>query len=196
MFLGRILRAAAIAAAAAFVPAQAFAVDPMHPLLDRAELAALELLGSQDVIEAAVAIDPEEKECLAMALYHEARGEPVAGQEAVGQVILNRVDSRYHPDTVCGVVYKNAHRKNACQFSFACDGISDRPKETKAWNKKLVMAEELLSCDEACREAQRKDGGIVKSTHYHATYVSPRWARKLERTGKIGNHIFYYTATI
>ena len=195
MALGRAFRAGLVAALAAIVPSQALAVDAMNPDIDRAQLVALEMFGSQPVRTAA-RIDPKEKECLAMALYHEARGEPVAGQEAVGQVILNRVDSRYHPDTVCEVVYKNAHRKNACQFSFACDGISDRPKETKAWKKKVRMARELLSCDEACREEQRANGGIVASTHYHATYVSPRWARKLERTGQIGNHIFYYTATI
>ena len=136
------------------------------------------------------------KECLAMALYHEARGEPVEGQVAVGNVILNRVDSKYHPDSVCGVVYKNDHMRNACQFSFACDGVSDRPKEMKAWGKKLELAEELLECDAECREAKREKGGIESSTHYHATYVSPSWARKLEKKGKVGNHIFYYTATL
>ena len=134
--------------------------------------------------------------CLAMALYHEARGEPVAGQEAVGRVIMNRVDSDYHPDTVCGVVYKNAHLKNRCQFSFACDGISDRPKESRAWTKKLRLARDILSCDRDCRENVREDGGVHASTHYHATYVSPRWARKLKKMGKVGNHIFYWTATI
>ena len=136
------------------------------------------------------------QECLAIALYHEARGEPVAGQDAVGRVIMNRVDSNYHPDTVCGVVYKNAHKRNRCQFSFACDGISDRPKETKAWSKKLKLAEDLLDCGKTCREQQRAEGGISSSTHYHATYVNPRWAKKLKRTGKVGNHIFYWTATI
>ena len=145
----------------------------------------------------AAAADPDTpKECLAMALYHEARGEPLEGQVAVGNVIMNRVDSKYHPDTVCGVVYKNAHRKNACQFSFACDGISDRPKETGAWAKKLAIAEALLACDDECRETKRGVGGIESSTHYHATYVSPSWARKLEKKGKVGNHIFYYTATL
>ena len=145
----------------------------------------------------AEAADPTTpKECLAMALYHEARGEPIEGQVAVGNVILNRVDSKYHPDTVCGVVYKNAHRKNACQFSFACDGLSDRPKEGEAWQKKLAIAEALLQCDEECREQKRDIGGLEASTHYHATYVSPSWARKLEKKGKVGNHIFYYTSTI
>ena len=136
------------------------------------------------------------RECLAMALYHEARGEPLEGQVAVGNVILNRVDSKYHPDTVCDVVYKNADRRNACQFSFACDGLSDRPKEAEAWDRKLAIAEALLVCDEECREMKRDAGGVEASTHYHATYVSPSWARKLERKGEIGNHIFYYTATL
>ena len=146
---------------------------------------------------AAEAADPTTpKECLAMALYHEARGEPIEGQVAVGNVILNRVDSKYHPDTVCGVVYKNAHRKNACQFSFACDGLSDRPEELDAWSKKLAIAEALLLCDDECRESKREGGGIEASTHYHATYVSPSWAQKLEKKGQVGAHIFYYTATL
>ena len=135
-------------------------------------------------------------ECLAMAIYHEARGEPVAGQEAVGRVILNRVDSSYHPNSVCGVVYKNAHMRNACQFSFACDGISDRPKEKGAWAKSKKLASKLLKCDKACRTAERRKGGVKSSTHYHATYVSPSWSRKLRKTGKVGNHVFYYTSTI
>ena len=136
------------------------------------------------------------QECLAIALYHEARGEPVAGQDAVGRVIMNRVDSKYHPDTVCGVVYKNAHKRNRCQFSFACDGISDRPKEKGAWEKQWELAGEILDCDLECREETREKGGIESATHYHATYVSPGWARKLEKKGKVGRHIFYYTATI
>ena len=136
------------------------------------------------------------KECLAMAIYHEARGEPVAGRKAVGRVIMNRVDSKYHPNTVCGVVYKNKHMRNACQFSFACDGISDRPREKNAWRTSQKLASEILSCDKACRASERKKGGIKSSTHYHATYVSPGWSKKLRKTGKVGNHIFYYTSTI
>ena len=169
-----------------------------HTMIERIALATLlAVAGLGAVPDAAEAADPTTpKECLAMALYHEARGEPVEGQVAVANVIMNRVDSRYHPDTVCGVVYKNAHRKNACQFSFACDGVPDRPKEGEAWGKKLALAEEILGCDEACRDAKRQKGGIESSTHYHATYVSPSWASKLERKGKVGNHVFYYTATL
>ena len=163
-----------------------------------AALVALGTLATPDKAQARPADKAFERaeQCLAMALYHEARGEPVAGQEAVGRVIMNRVDSDYHPDTVCGVVYKNAHLKNRCQFSFACDGISDRPKETKAWAKKVRMAREILSCDRECRDEVREDGGVHSSTHYHATYVNPRWASKLKKTGQVGRHVFYWTATI
>lgn len=170
-------------------------------MIQRIALAALLAATGLAAAPAMAADDPTAdpttpRECLAMALYHEARGEPIEGQVAVGNVILNRVDSSYHPDTVCDVVYKNAHRKNACQFSFACDGLSDRPKEGGAWEKKLAIAEALLSCDDECRESKRIGGGLESSTHYHATYVSPSWASKLERKGKVGNHVFYYTATL
>jgi hypothetical protein len=74
----------------------------------------------------------KEIECLTAAIYFEARGEPIIGQNMVAQVVLNRVESAYYPDTVCDVVYQNAHRKNACQFSFACDDLPDRFDEGPA----------------------------------------------------------------
>ena len=66
--------------------------------------------------------------CMAAALYHEARGESTMGQLAVARVILNRARSRAYPNSICGVVYQNAERANRCQFSFACDGLSDYPR--------------------------------------------------------------------
>lgn len=122
--------------------------------------------------------------CLATAVYFEARGEPKSGQEAVARVILNRVDSDAYPDTVCGVVYQNHTRRNACQFSFACDGQSDVIRESKAWAR----------AKEAARSAVVGDGvpALVRTaTHYHAVYVHPRWAKKLTRLSKIGRHVFY-----
>ena len=65
------------------------------------------------------------EKCLANAVYFESRGESVRGQIAVAQVVMNRVFSPFYPNDVCGVVYQNAHRHNACQFTFACDGIPD-----------------------------------------------------------------------
>ena len=130
--------------------------------------------------------------CLSLAIYHEARGEPAQGQNAVGRVILNRAASRFYPDTICGVVYQNAARLNRCQFSFACDGKSDQAGNMRAWQAAVAMAERLLCRDECGGVAISAD--LIRSTHYHATYVRPSWSRKLRRTGQIGSHVFYFTS--
>lgn len=135
----------------------------------------------------------QQLECLARAIYFEARGEPERGQEAVALVIINRTKSAYYPDTVCDVVYQNDHRRNACQFSFACDGKPDVIKEEDAFEKAKRIAREIFSCGlDRCDDSTL----FTRSTHYHADYVSPRWAKKLQRTGQVGRHIFYYTASM
>ncbi|WP_309086131.1 cell wall hydrolase [Chelativorans sp.] len=145
--------------------------------------------------EAAPDFRSYEKEigCLATAIYFEARSEPPAGQWAVAQVILNRLESDFYPKSVCGVVYQNDHLKNACQFSFACDGIPDRIEEPYAFRIAELIARNSFECEQT-----RCGAGdpLARSTHYHADYVSPWWAQKLERTGKVGRHIFYYTASM
>lgn len=129
-----------------------------------------------------------ELSCLATAMYFEARGEPEEGQLAVGQVILNRASSGVYPTTVCGVVYQNASRRNACQFSFACDGRPDKIDNRGVYEEIEQRARKLLSNDEI------PDGQIWLSTHYHATSVSPYWSKKLHQTGQVGDHIFYQVA--
>lgn len=127
-----------------------------------------------------------QQECLATAIYFEARGEKVEGQAAVAQVILNRVRNPAYPESVCGVVYQNQEWLNKCQFSFACDGIPDIVADRRAFEiaKDVAMA---------------VSGGkiflseVASSTHYNATYVSPVWARSMERMTQIGSHIFYRT---
>lgn len=133
-------------------------------------------------------IDAAESRCLAIGIYHEARGEPKVGQVAVGQVIMNRVRSNYYPDTPCGVVFQNADKKHRCQFSFACDGRSDEPQDFKAWARAVEIADMLVQGDESSL-----DEDLAISTHYHATSVRPNWAAKLRRTGQIGKHIFYFS---
>lgn len=135
----------------------------------------------------------KELECLARAIYFEARGEPDRGQEAVALVILNRVKSEYYPDTVCKVVYQNAHMRNACQFSFACDGKPDEINEKDAYAKAESIATQVFGCENGGCESPNL---FMRSTHYHADYVTPRWAKKLQRTGQVGRHIFYYTASM
>ena len=132
----------------------------------------------------ATAVSSKERQCLATAIYFEARGEPQRGQIAVAQVILNRVASGTYPDTICGVVYQNKNRRNACQFSFACDGKPDTIKEKKAWAVAEEIAGEVVSGEVQVAE-------VAGATHYHASYVSPRWAPRLKRLAKIGQHIFY-----
>ncbi|EPX78835.1 cell wall hydrolase [Salipiger mucosus] len=122
-------------------------------------------------------------QCLAEALYFEARGESLEGQFAVAEVILNRVDSSRYPDSVCGVVKQGTGRKNACQFSYSCDGHPENISEPAAWNRVAKVAKAMLSgAPRALTEG---------ATHYHTTAVSPGWSRKLTRTARIGAHYFY-----
>ena len=127
-----------------------------------------------------------QQDCLARGIYFEARGEPVRGQAAVGQVIINRVKNPAYPSTICGVVYQNKKWRNRCQFSFACDGIRDRIRSTKHYKIAQRVAREVTDGVNWLPE-------VGDATHYHATYVRPRWARKLKKTDRIGRHIFYRT---
>ena len=126
----------------------------------------------------------DQTNCLALAVYFEARGEPRSGRVAVAQVILNRAKSGDYPKTICGVVFQNQHRRNACQFSFACDGAADIPKEKAAWRQAQEVATEVIQGTGLIK-------AVAKATHYHASYVSPGWASRLTRVSSIGSHIFY-----
>lgn len=124
-----------------------------------------------------------EFECLATALYFEARGESIEGQFAVAEVILNRVDAPQYPDSICGVVYQGASTGGGCQFSFACDGLSERIGERRAFEKTAKIARLM------------KDGAprmlTEGATHFHTRSVNPRWSRAFARTAAIGAHLFY-----
>jgi spore germination cell wall hydrolase CwlJ-like protein len=133
-------------------------------------------------------VDGEERakheKCLTEAIYFEARGEPVRGQIAVGQVIMNRVFSGKYPNNVCGVVYQNANRHLGCQFSFACDGIPDRITEPAAWERAKQISQDTL-------DGKYWLTDVGKATHYHARWVRPHWVREMQRLDKIGVHTFY-----
>ncbi len=125
--------------------------------------------------------------CLSEALYHEARGESTKGLFAVGEVILNRVDSAAYPNSVCGVVHQGTGRKYACQFTWTCDGRSDAINNRSAFNRVGKVAKLLMNG--APREL------TSGATHYHTTAVSPSWARRFPQTAKYGVHIFYRQPT-
>lgn len=122
-------------------------------------------------------------QCLAEALYFEARGETVKGMFAVAEVILNRRDSTRYPDSICGVVNEGTGRKHACQFSYTCDGLAEHIGEPAAYARVGKVAKLVLNG--APRELTQG------ATHYHTKSVRPRWARIFPRTATIGSHHFY-----
>jgi spore germination cell wall hydrolase CwlJ-like protein len=117
---------------------------------------------------------------MALAMYWEARGESRQGKVAVGSVVLNRVADRRFPDSVCGVVYQGGETP-PCQFSWWCDGKSDRPTNRSAWSESLSLAGEVLSA-----ETRDPTNGAL---FFHNSSMRPPWQRT--RTAVIGNHIFY-----
>ncbi len=125
-----------------------------------------------------------ERWCLATAIYFEARGENYRGQVAVAQVVMNRVEHRLYPNTICGVVFQNQTWRNRCQFSFACDGIPERVNEPEPWEQAESIADQVTAGSLYLAE-------VADSTHYHANYVYPHWAPRMTRVARIGAHIFY-----
>ena len=142
-------------------------------------------------------IQRAEAQCLAENVYHEARNQPLAGQMAVISVTINRVNDHRFPDTICGVVKDGPHRpswkgtgemipiRHKCQFSWYCDGKSDKVNDKETFNDILLLTESIVS-------------GSIKllditegATHYHADYVMPAWAATKTKTIEIEDHIFY-----
>jgi len=121
--------------------------------------------------------------CLTQGIYYEAALEPTEGQEAVAQVILNRVRDPNYANSICGVVFEGAERTTGCQFSFTCDGALAQPPVSWAWNRARVVAERALAGHVSAR--------VGTATHYHADYVHPWWAPTLNKLTRIGAHIFY-----
>ncbi len=125
------------------------------------------------------------QKCLADAVYFEARGEVMKGQEAVAQVVMNRVFSGYYPNDVCGVVYQNASRHLRCQFTFACEGkdlsVKDEPD---MWEQAKRIAKDML-------EGKIWLAEVGHATHYHAYWVHPSWVHEMTKLYHLGVHTFY-----
>ena len=143
--------------------------------------------------------------CLAQNVYFEAKSEPLAGQYAVADVVLNRVNDTRYPNTICEVVREGPIKeswktrqhadlpdheriyhpiKNRCQFSWYCDGKADETRDSDAWRQAQIVAYKIVY--------DQKMRGITEgATHYHADYVSPKWAKSIQLVGSISTHIFY-----
>lgn len=120
--------------------------------------------------------------CLAMAVYYEARSEPLDAQLAVAEVVINRKHHPDYPNTICDVIAEDKGPKSYdCQFSFMCDGKVERPKDPKAYQIAMEIASEALA------------GNVLGhgATHYHTTAVKPVWRLSLTSVGTIGSHKFY-----
>jgi cell wall hydrolase len=125
------------------------------------------------------------EKCLTDAVYFEARGEPLRGQEAVAQVVMNRVFSGYYPNNVCGVVYQNASHYLGCQFTFACEHKNlNRIDEPEMWAQAKRIARDTL-------DGKIWLADIGHATHYHAYWVHPSWVHEMTRLYKLGVHTFY-----
>jgi len=135
--------------------------------------------------------------CLAQNIFYESRTDNLAGQAAVADVVLNRVAMKKYPSTVCEVVRegpiskwhkeqtgKEVPIRDRCQFSWYCDGKPDDKPEGDHWRKAQELAYRMLNQDYL--------RGISEgATHYHATYVDPKWNKRMHLIGRIGLHIFY-----
>ena len=127
-------------------------------------------------------------DCLVEAVYWEARNQDLTSQLAVANVIINRVMLDNFPNTICGVVHEGqmweGHMvRDACEFSYYCDGKSESMRESNAILQALEVADMAMN------------GSIVaeieRATHYHASYVYPYWADDMIFLAQIGHHKFY-----
>ena len=143
------------------------------------------LIAAPSPRELAVAKVLTEQNCLAEAMYYEARGEGVEGEEAIAEVIFNRMHAPGYPRSICNVVYEGSELAHGCQFSFTCDGELDHAKSFGPWLRARILAAKILA---GYIELGNTTGG---ATSFHASEVEPDWADQMDRTVQIGNHVFY-----
>jgi spore germination cell wall hydrolase CwlJ-like protein len=122
-------------------------------------------------------------DCLTSAIYYESAIEPIDGQRAVAQVVLNRARHPAYPNTVCGVVFQGSERSTGCQFTFTCDGSLARTPHPGLWKQAREIAEQAL--------AGKVFAPVGWSTHYHTNWVVPYWSSSLVKAANVGTHIFY-----
>lgn len=158
-----------------------------------------------------ILVDRKQLKCLTDNMYFEARSEGAVGMLAVAMVTINRVADAAYPNSICEVVHQGKHTEswktrkikdlpenlreyvpvlNRCQFSWYCDGVADVVHNTKLYAQAKNIAEIVIS---GFRQNFKMVDITEGATHYHATYVDPRWANtgELEKVAKIGTHIFY-----
>ena len=160
-------------------PEDALSINRSIPIADLPNPAARPFdLGRADAATRSRAL-----ECLTSAIYYEAGSESREGQQAVAQVVLNRLRHPAFPASVCDVVYQGSTRVTGCQFTFTCDGSLARRPSIHGWTRARRVAAAALA-----GTVYRPAGN---ATHYHAAYVVPYWASSLTKNAVVGAHIFY-----
>jgi len=130
--------------------------------------------------------DNQEVRCLALNIYHEARGEPKAGQYAVAEVTMNRVRSKYYPDTVCEVVYQRNWDQIRKRYvgMFSWTELDEPPRiKSRFWQQSVAIAKNVYDGDHIPE--------LKGALFYHARQVRPSWIKGKKPLARIGNHIFY-----
>jgi len=122
------------------------------------------------------------RDCLAAAMLYEA-GDDAKGQQAVGQVVINRVRHPAFPKSICAVVFQGSERATGCQFTFTCDGALNRRYSDAAWSRAQVLAEMMLS--------GITDPRVGLATHYHTDWVRPYWSDSLQKIAIVDTHLFF-----
>jgi spore germination cell wall hydrolase CwlJ-like protein len=166
---------------------QTLAPLPVRPVISNAAVRIIATPPVDAVSAVARVIDNAQTQCLAEAMYYEARGEGVRGEKAIAEVVFNRVRSRLYPRSICGVVNEGAGVEGGCQFSFTCNGEMLATKSRHDWVRARVLAAAILSG--VIKLNDETEGAIS----YHADYVDPDWSNMV-RTVQIGKHIFYRRA--
>ena len=131
-----------------------------------------------------VKVDKKELLCLAKNIYFEAGGEPVAGKQAVAQVVLNRMDHPAFPRTACGVIHQKT--KYVCQFSWVCEPKKKVNVNSAAWGDSVWIAKKALTK----RVAYDKFHNVI---YFHEKHLPFNWNNKYQKVKVIGNHVFYRT---
>jgi hypothetical protein len=122
--------------------------------------------------------------CLALTIYHEARGETDTGKIAVAHVVVNRSRDERFPRTICEVVYQHAAAGNGgCEFSWTCDEVGDQPMNDTSWQDSVRVAQAVYWG----QTTDPSNGALW----YHADYVAPAWAAALGAPQQLGRHLFY-----
>jgi spore germination cell wall hydrolase CwlJ-like protein len=171
--------------AQSFIPVDVKDIDPDQFYVRQVGISQLDL---EEQIASTFTSNPgklrEELTCLAQNIYFEARSEPLDGKLAVAHVVMNRVASRYFPDSVCGVVQDGTDEVlHRCQFSWYCDGKKDEVEDQGAWKEATELASKVY-----WGRAEDPSGGAL---WYHADYVKPVWRKAFAKGPTIGRHIFY-----